>query len=149
MSGVVRISEAASMALHAMVLLAAAPEERRSAKEIASRLAVSEAHLSKVLQRLGKAGLVESARGRKGGFALARPRDRIRLADVYQAIEGKLPRTQCLLGKPICRGGSCILGGLLQMVDTWLRAYFGGTKLSQLTDVYGGDGGAANRARKR
>ena len=58
MPTVLRISDAAALALHAMVMLAEAPERRMSAKAIASELDASQAHLAKVLQRLAKAGLV-------------------------------------------------------------------------------------------
>jgi Rrf2 family protein len=138
-----RISEAASLALHTMVLLPAGGEKRLSTREIAGRLRASEAHLAKVLQRLSKAGLVRSVRGRGGGYALARRRERISLLQVYEAIEGKLPRTKCLMGKPVCAGKMCVLGGLLETVDVWVRAYLSGTRLSQLDGVYGGEKGDA------
>jgi Rrf2 family protein len=138
MPTVLRMSDAASLALHAMVILAEARERRVSAKEIATDLSASEAHLAKVLQRLAKAGLVESVRGRGGGFRLARPARRIKLMDVYQAIEGKLPGTQCLLGKRVCKRRVCVMGGLLGTIDTWLRAYLSGTRLSDLASGRGG-----------
>ncbi|NIR01207.1 MAG: Rrf2 family transcriptional regulator, partial [Gemmatimonadales bacterium] len=91
-------------------------------------LGASEAHLSKVLQRLVRSGLVESVRGRGGGFRLARRAEGVRLLDVYQAMEGKLGQSECLMGKRVCEGKECILGGLLHTLDTWLRAYLSGTK---------------------
>ena len=138
-SSALRISEAASLAMHAAGLMAAEPERRLSAREMAERLHVSEAHLAKVLQRLHKAGIVDSVRGRGGGFSLRRAPDKISLLSVYQAIEGKLSASKCLMGKPVCDGKRCIMGGLLGTVDTWFRAYLSGTKLSQLAGVYGGD----------
>jgi Rrf2 family protein len=139
MASVLRISEATSLALHTTALLAAQRGRRLSTKEIAQRLGVSEAHLAKVLQRLGKAGLVRSVRGRNGGFTLARARERIKLLQVYQAMEGPLRASKCLMAKRVCQGEGCVLGGLLEMVDVWVRAYLGGTNLAQLSDVYGGE----------
>ena len=52
MSTMLRISEAASLAMHAMLLLAKAPETILSTHEAATKLGVSEAHLAKVMQRL-------------------------------------------------------------------------------------------------
>ncbi len=138
MPSVLRVSDAGSLALHAMVALAEAPERRASAKEIAADLNASEAHLAKVLQRLARAGLVDSVRGRGGGFRLARPANRIKLMDVYQAIEGRLPNTQCLMGKRVCKRRVCVMGGLLGTVDTWVRAYLSGTRLSDLVNRIGG-----------
>jgi Rrf2 family protein len=141
-ASILRISEAGSLALHTAALLAG--ERRRiSVHEIAGRLHVSEAHLAKVLQRLHKAGIVDSVRGRGGGFTLARPANRIRLLDVYEAIEGKLGRSCCLMGKATCRATRCILGGLLVDLDEQLWTYLSWTKLSELTDVYGDDHASA------
>jgi Rrf2 family protein len=134
MSSVLKISEATSLALHSMAFLAAKPEQATTTKEIAARFNVSEAHLSKVLQRLTKAGFVESTRGPKGGFALSRPADEISLLDVYEFMEGPLTSRKCLLGTPVCRGNECILGGLLETVDRQLRDYLSKAKLSELAD---------------
>jgi len=136
MSSTLKISEAASLALHTTVLLAANPDRLLSTGEIAHTLGVSEAHLAKVLQRLAHVGLVKSIRGPKGGFKLGRAGEKIALLDVYQAIEGPLGSGTCLLGKRVCRGKSCVLGGLLGAVNKQVRDYLSKTKLSELTHVY-------------
>jgi len=89
MPGVLRISEAASLGMHAMVLLASDRGRVLSAHEVAARLNASEAHLSKVMQRLGRAGLVQSVRGPRGGFSLARSPDAVTLLEVYEAALGE------------------------------------------------------------
>ena len=132
-----RMSTAASLALHAISLLAANGNRTLSTKEIAARLRASEAHLSKVLQRLARVRLVESTRGPKGGFCLAKAGGDIRLLEVYEAIEGPLQDSVCLLGEPVCQGEKCILGRLLETVNRQAREYLAGTTLSDLTDVYG------------
>lgn len=132
MQNLLKISEAASLALHTMSYLAAQPERRVSTHEIAVRLKVSEAHLAKVLQRLGRAGLATSQRGPKGGFTLAKPPQEITLLEVYQAIEGPMTGSVCLLGHPVC-GGKCILGSLIGDLDRQVREYFGNTRLSEIT----------------
>jgi Rrf2 family protein len=136
---VLRISEAGSLAVHTAALLAADCTRPLSAHEAAGRLHVSEAHLAKVLQRLHKAGIVDSVRGRSGGFTLAKPPRRIRLLDVYEAIEGKLATTHCLMSKLNCQASRCILGGLLADIDQRLWTYLSKTKLSDLKDIYGGN----------
>jgi len=59
-----------------------------------SRIAEAEAipprFLAKILQMLGKAGLVKSLRGAKGGFSLTRPSSQITVKDVIEAIDGPL-----------------------------------------------------------
>lgn len=87
---VIAISEAVSLGFHGMGLLAAS-KKRLSAHEMAEILGVSEAHLTKVFQRLVREGLVSSVRGPGGGFELRRPSGEINLLSVYHAIEG-VPR---------------------------------------------------------
>lgn len=135
MQHLLKISEAASLALHTMGLLASRPGEQVSTRELAGRLKVSEAHLAKVMQRLGRAGLVRSQRGPKGGFALQRNPEDITLLEVYEATEGPLQERRCLLGNPMC-SGNCILGGLLERVGDEVRGYFSQTRLSDLKDTF-------------
>ena len=131
MSGPLRISEAASLALHAMVLLAAQGKEAMSTRQIGERLKVSDHHLSKVMQRLGRAGLVQSTRGPKGGFRLARQGSAITLLEIYEAVEGRLRQRDCLLGRPACQGG-CALSGLVNLLGQEVRDYLARTKLGDL-----------------
>lgn len=134
MNNLVHISEAASLALHTMAFLAAA-DRKISTNEMARVLGASEAHLAKVMQRLGRAGLVKSQRGPGGGFVLAKRPDEVSLLDVYVAAEGPLGELGCLLGKPVC-GGHCIMGELLAKVGQEIKDYFSRTKLSDLTAVW-------------
>ena len=136
MPKVMQISEAASLALHSMALLASKPEKIFSVREIASTLHVSEAHLSKVLQRLAKIGLVRSNRGPRGGFVLGKKGNEITLLEVYEAIDGPLTSSKCLFENPICSGARCIFGDLLLTTNNRYRAYLEGMKLSELINVY-------------
>jgi len=141
-SNMLRISDAASLALHAMALLAANPHREISTRQIAADLRVSEAHLSKVLQRLTKVGLATSTRGPKGGFALGKKPDEITLLDVYEAIEGHLVSSNCLLNTRICTGERCILGDLLETVHGQVSKYLATTRLSELSSVIRAGGAA-------
>jgi Rrf2 family protein len=132
MANAFKVSEAASLALHSMAFLAEHRDRLVSAHEMASALRVSEAHLSKVLQRLARAGLVKSTRGPKGGFTLGRPRSKITLLEVYETIEGPLAMGSCLLGSPVCGGEKCIFGGLLRMINKRMKDYLAQTRLPEL-----------------
>lgn len=135
MSQILKISEAASLALHTMTLLAGDPLKKSTTNQIATTLQVSEAHLSKVLQRLAKVGLVKSIRGPKGGFMIGKPPERISLLDVFQAIEGPLEQDDCLLGLPVCIG-QCILGGLVEKVNQQVKDHLASTYLSELAGTF-------------
>ncbi len=132
MSSVLRISEATSLGLHAMVLMAQRPGAPISCKEIAKAFGVSQAHLAKVLQRIGKVGLVRSVRGAGGGFTLARPAERIALLHIYEAIEGPLALGSCLLESPACDQRLCVLGDLLESITKQFVDYMARTRLSDI-----------------
>jgi Rrf2 family protein len=135
MSNILKISEAASLALHTTVILAANPNRLISTKKLASQLHASEAHLSKVLQRLEKADIVNSTRGPKGGFKLKNLSDKITLLDVYEAIDGNFSPSNCLFDENLCNG-NCIMGNLLEELNTQVRDYLSKTKLNSLVSIY-------------
>lgn len=78
-------------------------------KDIAARQEVSARYLEQVMIRLKAAGLVTSARGAQGGFALARPPKDIKLSDVIRAVEGSIAPVQCVDAPTECsRATSCV-----------------------------------------
>lgn len=139
MGKVLRMSEAASLALHAMAYLAANSGARTTAKQIAEEFDASQAHLHKVLQRLTKAGFVESVPGPGGGFTLKNGAERMSLLDVYEAIEGPMVRSTCLFGHSMCQAKNCILGGLVERISDQTRDYLAETRLSDLSHVFRSD----------
>lgn len=132
LSGVVKFTEASSIALHTMAILAADPDRHVTIHEVAERLPVSENHLAKVLQRLARAGLVESVRGKGGGFALRGDPRAVTLLDVHEAIEGKLDVAACLFEPPHCTG-TCILGTALEAANALVHERLARTRLSDLS----------------
>jgi Rrf2 family transcriptional regulator, nitric oxide-sensitive transcriptional repressor len=136
MSNVLKISEAANLAMHAMVMMAAFPEKKHMTKEIAGFHNISEAHLSKVLQRLARAGLVKSVRGPKGGFFLAKESNEITLLEVYEAIEGQIGGNDCLLGDRVCKLDNCILGNVVGDINEQVKQYLSSHTLDLLTKTY-------------
>ena len=130
-----KISEAASLAMHALGYLANRQDGPITSREIASRFEISEAHLSKVLQRLVKVELVRSVRGPRGGFILTRSPGSVTLLEVFEAIEGRFEPTQCLLSSSICEGDDCILGKIVVEANTMLRARLEETTLVEVEAV--------------
>jgi Rrf2 family protein len=123
MSSIIQISEAASLALHSMVMLAASPDRSLTVKEITNRTGVSEAHLSKVMQRLAKAGLVKSTRGPKGGFVVGDSGLSTSLLAIFEAIEGPVANSNCLLPSGECPFRECLFGGLLGRMTAEFKEY--------------------------
>lgn len=129
MNPVLRVSDAASLAMHAMVMLARDPEEARSVPQLAAALAASADHLAKILQRLARAGLVRSGRGRNGGYVLARAPAEVRMLDVIEGLEGPLGAAGCVFGKPLCRG-DCLFSDLVDSVTRQVRDRLAATTLA-------------------
>jgi Rrf2 family protein len=142
MNGILRISEAASLGIHAILLISSHDGRRLSTGELAGRLKASSHHLAKVMQRLVKAGFLRSTRGPGGGFELAVSADRVTLLALYRAVEGEFPSQACLFGIPVCEGKGCPLEGMLLKVNRDVREYFEtmtiGELIQKLEDGHGG-----------
>lgn len=132
MSSLVRPSEAATLAIHACALMAAAGGAALTTSQMAGAIGASEAHLSKVLQRLSHSGLVAGRRGPGGGFTLAEKPASVSLRRVYEAVEGPLAGSGCLMGVPLCRGTSCPLASLLEQVGSRIAEGLSGVTLAEL-----------------
>ncbi|MBX3073311.1 Rrf2 family transcriptional regulator [Candidatus Obscuribacterales bacterium] len=81
------ISQTTEYALRAAVFLAMNRHKAFSVHEIAVVTKVPAAYLSKVLQSLSKADIVQSQRGAGGGFILAIAPERISILDVVNAVD--------------------------------------------------------------
>jgi len=130
MQSVLKISDAASIALHAMTYIAFHSNEPVCTKDIANNFGVSANHLSKVLQRLVKARLLTSVKGPLGGFELTKKCEDITFLEIYEAIDGKLNTGCCLFGKDLCKCETCIMGDFLNKTNKSVREFFGNKRLS-------------------
>ncbi len=138
MTSALKISEATSLAFHAMALLSAEPDRRHPTRELAETLRVSETHLAKVMQRLAKQGIVESVRGPGGGFRLGMGVDEVTLLEIFETIEGPFNPSNCLLGGMLCGGRKCIFGELIRTVNEKVLTYLSETRLGELAGIYEG-----------
>jgi Rrf2 family transcriptional regulator, nitric oxide-sensitive transcriptional repressor len=82
-----KLQKASRFALYAVLELAAHPERQLSASEIAEKYGISTNHLAKVLRDLGRAGLVDSARGAGGGYRFCGNAKRVTLLDIIALFE--------------------------------------------------------------
>lgn len=94
--------------------------------QIAERQHISLAYLEQLFLRLRRAGLVESARGRAGGYRLGRAATAITIADVMLAVEEDVRMTRCAgdTGLP-CHGAQrCLTHGLWDALGDEIGAFF-------------------------
>lgn len=90
-----QVGEGVEWALHCCTLLAVLPAGTLPAARLAEFHGVPAAYLAKQLQALARAGIVESGRGPRGGYRLARPPAEITVLDVVEAVEGRQKSFQC------------------------------------------------------
>jgi Rrf2 family protein len=132
------LSKTSEYALRAVVHLARDSGAPVPAGEVAAALGVPSNYLSKILYILGRAGLVNSERGRGGGYRLAKPADRMSIADVVGAIDPVALESRCLLGNRNCPGRHPCPAH-----DRWFRAaepvaaFFRETMVSELLRASG------------
>ncbi|MDX9697892.1 MAG: Rrf2 family transcriptional regulator [Bacteroidales bacterium] len=122
MSKIVSLSEAASIALHGLILIAREGESLNVIK-IAERTSTSKHHVAKVMQRLVKAGFLYSQRGPSGGFALKKKPEEINFLDIYETIEGNIEISACPMEKPICPFGKCIMNNVTNKMTIEFQNY--------------------------
>lgn len=100
---------------------------------IADRQQLSLAYLEQIFQRLRKSGLVESARGRTGGYVLARPAAEIRVAEIMAAVQEETRMTRCLDGGGGCLGEErCLTHGLWHALGGHIAAFLSNVTLQEV-----------------
>ncbi|WP_320178976.1 Rrf2 family transcriptional regulator [Roseovarius pacificus] len=100
-----RLASFTDYGLRVLMRLAGAPDEAVSTGQIAEEFEISQHHLAKVVQDLGRGGFVRSRRGRSGGLQLARPPQTITLGEVVRHLEQRFAIVECFRED----GGSCTL----------------------------------------
>ena len=93
--------------------------------QIAERQHISLAYLEQLFLRLRRAGLVESARGRAGGYRLVRPASAITVAEVMAAVEEDVRMTRCSGDAGVsCLGAErCLTHGLWDALGDEIGAF--------------------------
>ncbi len=110
-----RLNLATDYGLRVLMYLLARPAERAQVDTMAETFAISPHHLTKVVQRLSRAGFVDTHRGRSGGVVLARDAGEINLGAVVQAMEADFAMVECFVGgsEACCLSPACRLKGII------------------------------------
>jgi Rrf2 family protein len=100
-----KISQAGAYALHAlMYMVRHITQLPVTTATIAKAEGIPSGYLAKVFQRLVKARIVRSVRGRRRGYVFARPPEEINLLELFEVIEGGPLFAECLLKHCECGG---------------------------------------------
>lgn len=116
------LNKASRYGLYAVVSMARDPEALITAATIAQEFDISQNHVAKVLQQLSRAGLVQSVRGLRGGYQLARAPSAITMLDVVECLDGPMQGacSACtLLGTARCgeRNAACAVHDVLSELN--------------------------------
>jgi Rrf2 family protein len=131
-----RFSRKADYAIVLLSHLARRDGRLASACELAAASRLTRPLVANLLKELARGGLLDSVRGVRGGYRLARPAWRIALTDILAAVDGPLSIVECT-GDPTgaCCGLSPICPSRPAMVrlQTAVRALFAGVSLADLS----------------
>ncbi len=131
MSAYLGMSEAVSLGIHSMLLLAKKPSGDLNLAAMATALNASEAHLAKVMQRLRRSGMISALRGPGGGYRLLLPSGEVSLLQIYEAIDGpfKFEENHCR-----CPVSPCKINKLLHEMSCRFFDYLKNNTLASIID---------------
>lgn len=102
-------------------------------KDIAARQEISKRYLEHMMTQLRNRGLVVSERGAAGGYRLAREPSRIRLDEIFEALEGEIAPVECVRDAAACdRAEDCVTRELWCEVADSMQAVLAGKTLEDL-----------------
>ena len=106
-------------------------------RDVAERQGLSVAFLEQIFGQLRRAGLVESRRGAKGGYVLARMAEEVSLSDVVAAMDESVRTTACQPGEGSCTGAGarCLTHRLWRELDGHIEGFLAAKTLA---DIAGG-----------
>ncbi|KSV58635.1 RrF2 family transcriptional regulator [Acetivibrio ethanolgignens] len=131
-----KLSTKGRYGLRAVLDLASNSEtEAVALSSIAERQSISISYLEQLIAKLKKAGIVESTRGARGGYILAKPAEEISIGEILRALEGDLNPVDCseLIGGSSCNASDiCVTKYVWKRISDSINAAVDGLMLSEL-----------------
>lgn len=104
-----------------------------SLADIAERVMESQKYLENTVSQLSQKGLILSARGKTGGYMLARTAENYTVAEIITAAEGSLAPVSCLDSDTHCeRADRCLSLPLWRELDEVIMNYLNSRTLASL-----------------
>jgi Rrf2 family protein len=105
-------------------------------REVAEQLGVPSAYLAKIMQVLSKGGLLDSFRGRLGGFSLRESPEKVDLMRIMLVTEGQEFSKDCVLGLKVCSDETaCPMHVKWMPIKMEITAMLGDQNLAGLADA--------------
>jgi FeS assembly SUF system regulator len=130
----IRVSKLADYGIDLLAHFSAArPGTVRAARDLAAESQIPLPTVSKILKALAREGLLVSHRGVAGGYALARPADRISVAEAIAALDGPIALTECLGADSTCgHEGVCSIRTNWERINTVIREALSGLSIAEM-----------------
>ena len=125
-----RFSTKAEYGLRAIVALGNSYPSVLSVSDISRREHISKKYLERLIGDLRKRGIVQSFKGKKGGYSLSTTPDKIIIGEVIEALEGPIAFMQC--EKPACASKNCQPKKIWLQLGRQIRKTLYSTTLSDL-----------------
>lgn len=126
------ISQTAEYALRAVVYLAEHSGAGQTTEQIARATRIPGSYLSKVLQQLGKSGVVQSQRGLGGGFSLRKTAGALTVLEVVNSVDPVERIRECPLGLDAHAMKLCALHARLDEATAMVEQAFARTTIAEL-----------------
>jgi len=97
-----RFYKTSEYAIRALVYLAGHDQRRYSVRELHQELDIPYKYLSRLMHQLAKAGFVDVAQGKTGGYRIAGKKAAIYLYQIVDTVEGLENYDRCILGFKEC-----------------------------------------------
>ena len=118
------ISNKAKYAFRALLAIAAEAEGNAlTSAEIAKRHAIPHKFLEQILLDLKKAGVLDSRRGKSGGYVMLRPADTVSFGEILRLFEGPLAPLPCLSRNAYRHCEDCVSEATCEIRREFARAY--------------------------
>ncbi|MDD3469809.1 MAG: Rrf2 family transcriptional regulator [Thermoguttaceae bacterium] len=105
----------------------------RMIREIAVSQKISEKYISRLIIELRRAGLVQSVRGSRGGYRLARQPSDLTLLEVIETMEGPIHLVECLTTPEYCQqADDCVARVVWDLVNHDIRQKLASITLQDL-----------------
>ena len=129
-----KLTSYSNYAMRSLQLAALKAPELVRIDDVARIHNLSRPHIMKIVHELGKAGYLETVRGRGGGFRLARPAEEIVVGDVIRITEGPMDVVECFnADRNTCPlMGICVLSRKLQEATAAFMAVLDGLTVADI-----------------
>ena len=120
-------------ALRAICFIAKGKGKLVAVDELVKALGVPRPFLRKLVQLLNRKKILRSYRGQGGGFALARPPEKIFLLELLGIFQGDLHLNECFLRKSVCPNiKTCVLHKKIDKIEKYVISELRGINIARL-----------------